>query len=166
MKRAFLALALAAMTVPALAQVDAKAAKEIRVAYDKVVAALKKKDVKTVMSMMTPDVKMKEMGRTMTRAEFEPMMAQQLQMMELQSADIKFSKLAVRGNTAQAEYRETMRAKLKMPDGKSGQLHSVANYKSTFKKMGGQWKLHYSETLGTPKMTLNGKPFDPNAPPQ
>jgi ketosteroid isomerase-like protein len=163
MRRWALAVALAAIAVPAVGQVDTKLAKEMKASYNRVISAMKRKDVKAVMAEMTPDCTMKEMGQTITAKEFEPMLTQQIQMMDLQTSEIKFSKLSGKGNAAKGEYTESMKAKMKTPDGKTGIFTSLAKYRATFKKMGGKWKLHYSEAVGTPKMTLNGKPFNPMA---
>jgi ketosteroid isomerase-like protein len=166
MKRLGLVAALIAIAVPALGQVDAKVEKELLAGYGKVVAALKKKDAKGVVAYMTPNATMKQMGQTMTRAQFEPMLKQQIQMVDVQSASIKFSKLVAKGDTANAEYTEYVKAKTKTPDGKGALMEMVSKYKGTFKKMGGEWKLHSSETIGAPKMTMNGKPMNPGAPPK
>jgi ketosteroid isomerase-like protein len=165
MKRIGLIAALFALAMPALGQVDAKVEKALQAGYKKVIAAMKKKDIKGVMAELTPDATMTEMGRTMNRAEMEAMLKQQLPMMDLQSASIKFSKLTAKGNTASGEYTEIMKAKVPGPDGKKGLMESVAKYKGSFKKVGGVWKMHSSETIGTPKMKMNGKPFNPTAGP-
>ncbi len=160
-----IAVSLAMTTaVPVLAQVDHKAEKELEAGYQKIVAMMKKKDVKGVMSMLTPDATMTEMGKTMTRAEFEPMLKQQFAGMQIESANIKFTKLSVKGNLAESEYTELMKAKVAGPNGKTANMGMKSRYKGTFKKMGGAWKLHRSETLGMPEMTMNGKPFNPAAP--
>ena len=161
MRRLLLSAAALMLVLPAAAQVDAKLEKEIRASYNKVVAALKRKDVKAVMSQMTPNATMKEMGRTMTRAEFEQTLKQQIPMMDVQSAAVKFSKLSRKGDTANAEYTETMKAKLKTPDGRTALMEGVAKYRAVFKKAGSDWKMHFSETVGQPKMKVNGKPFNP-----
>ena len=150
----------------AFAQVDKKAEKELLAGYNQIISAMKKKNTKAVMSKMTPDATMIEAGQTMTRAQFEPMLKQQLAIMDLQSASIKFSKLAVKGNVADTEYTEQMTAKVKTPDGKVSNLAMKSKYKGTFKKVGGDWKLHRTETIGKPESTLNGKPFNPTAPPK
>src|SRR5689334_19935516 len=112
MKRLAIIAALASLVVPAFAQLDKKVEKELRVDYAKMVAAMKKKDVNGVLGMMTPDATMKEMGRTMTRKEFEPMLKQQIQMLNVTSSEIKFSKVAAKGDTADTEYVETMKGSM------------------------------------------------------
>jgi ketosteroid isomerase-like protein len=167
MKKLGLIAALFALAVPALGQVDAKLEKEMRASYNRVIAAMKKKDVKGVMAEMTSDATMTEMGRKMSRAEMEAMLKQQMPAMDVQSATIKFSKLTAKGNTANAEYTETMKVKVPGPSGKPGLMESVAKYRGAFKKVGGVWKMHSSELIGTPKMKMNGKPFNPmGAPPK
>jgi ketosteroid isomerase-like protein len=166
MKRLALAVCLLALSGVAMAQVDKKAEKELQAGYGQIIAAMKKGDVKAVMNKMTPDATMVEAGQTMTRAQFEPLLKQQMAMMTLQSASIKFSKLVVKGNVADTEYAESMTAKVKTPDGKTSNMSMKSKYKGTFKKIGGDWKMHRSETVGTPEILMNGKPFNPAAPPK
>src|SRR5207249_829765 len=94
MRRLSILIVLAALAAPAFGQVDKKVAKELQAGYAKVIAAIKKKDIKGVMSHMTADVTMKEMGQTMNRAQSEAMMKQQMPMMDLQSSTITFSKVS------------------------------------------------------------------------
>jgi ketosteroid isomerase-like protein len=153
------AVALSAALVPACAQVDAKAKGELLAAYGKVVAALKKKDLKTLMSMITPDAVMKEAGQTMNRAQFEATMKQQLPMMDLVSAKMNITKLVVKGDTASAEYTEDAVAMMTgAPGGKKQKYEMSTKYKGTFKKVGGEWKMRTSETVGQPKILIDGKP--------
>jgi ketosteroid isomerase-like protein len=154
-----IAAAAALLALPALAQVDKATEKELRASYGKVIAAMKKKDAKGVVAQMTPDATMKEMGQTLTRAQFESMLPQQLAMIDVQSADIAFSRLTVKNGLANADYTETMKAKLKSPDGKSSNLETVAKYHSVFKKMGSEWKIKSSEMIGKPDVKVNGKPM-------
>lgn len=157
MKRLGIIAVLAMFALPALGQIDAKVEKELQASYKKVVAAIKKKDVKAIMNHMTPDATMTEMGHKMTRAEFEPMLKQRIPMLDLQSSTIKFTKVTAKGDLATTEYTETMTAKMKTPDGKSGLLESASKSKTTFKKIGGDWKMKDSVTIGTPTMKLDGK---------
>lgn len=164
MKRLAIFVALASLVVPAFAQVDKKVEKEIRADYVRMVTAMKKKDVNGVLGMMTPDATMKEMGRTMTRKEFEPMLKQQIQMLNVTSADIKFSKIAAKGDMADTVYVETIKGSMKTPDGKTATMEQVAKNKTSFKKVGGHWKMKDSETIGTPAIKINGKPFPAGGP--
>ena len=163
MKRLALVAALVAVTVPVLGQVDKKVEKELQSGYAKVIAAIKKKDANAVMKSMTADATMTEMGRKMTRKEFEPMLREQIKSVDVQSSTIKFSKVTAKGGTANAEYTETMKGKMKTPDGKTAQLESTSKYKAVFKTVGGEWKLKSSETIGSPEVKLDGKPV--NVPP-
>jgi ketosteroid isomerase-like protein len=165
MRRFGIAACLLILAGPVLAQVDKKAEKELLAGYQQIITAMKNKDLKAVMAKMTPDATMIENGRTMTRAQFEPILKQQMGMMKLQSASIKFSKVVVKGNLANTVYAEQMTAMIPGPDGKPATVAVRSNYTGTFKKVGGDWKMHRSETVGTPTMTMNGKPFNPGAPP-
>ena len=164
MRKAILTIALLAFAAPIFAQVDHKVEKELQASYGKVIAAIKKKDVKTVMSLMTPDATMKEMGQTMKRDQFEAMFTQQIKVLELESSTLTFSKVAAKGNVATTEYVENTHAKMPGPDGKPAKYVIKTNYKTIFKKIGGDWKMHKSESVGMPIMTVNGKPFNPQAP--
>ncbi len=162
MKRLGLIAALLALAAPSFAQVDAKVSKELQVGYAKMIGKLKSKDVKGMMTMVTKDAVIKEMGQTMTRDQFEANVKQQLGMMEFISASIKFQKLTVKNGVATTEHTETV--KFKMPGGADGKLavmDMVAKYKATFKNVGGDWKLHRSEGIGMPEMKMNGKAVNP-----
>lgn len=146
------AAALAAVIAPATAQVDKKAKDELMAGYAKIVAALKKKDVKSIVSQMTPDVVIKENGQTMNKAQFEAMLKQQLPMMELVSSKINFTKVVVKGDTANAEWTEDAVASVPGQDGKKSKMSMKSKYKGSFKKIGGDWKMHTSESIGAPEM--------------
>jgi ketosteroid isomerase-like protein len=153
-------VAVLALAAPAFGQVDAKVEKELQASYAKLVAAMKKKDVKGVIDRMTPDAKMKEGKRIVTRAQLESQLNMQLGMMDLQSSQLKFTKLAAKGDTAKSEYTETMKMKVQFPgDKEPAIMTSTGKYRTTFKKVGGDWKMQYSENVGAPKMLKNGKPF-------
>ncbi len=164
MKRLGLVAVLLSLAAPVFAQVDAKVEKELQASYKKVNAMLKKKDITGVMSMMTPDATTKEMGETKTRAQFEQSLKQNIAGLDLQSASIKFKKVVVKGGLAMTDYTEAVKATMVGPDGKPNKMEITSVYKTTFKKVGGDWKMHRSETLGTPVIRLNGKPFNLGAP--
>jgi ketosteroid isomerase-like protein len=166
MRRFSLVAALLAFGVPALAQVDAKVEKELQTAYKSIVTAMKKKDVPGLMKHMTEDATMTEGGRTLKRAEFEPFVRQQIQLMDVKSSKLKFTKVVAKDGTAKTEYIETMAANMQVPGAKPSLMETVAKYRTTFKKVDGEWKMKSSETIGSPKVKMNGKPFKfPTAPP-
>ena len=157
MRKSILAVALLVVSLPVFGQIDKKAEKELLVSYQKVVTALKKKDVKAVMSMMTPDATATEMGQTMNRAQFEQMLKQSLGMMEFESMSVKFTKVVVKRDIADTEYTEIAKSKIKGPDGKVSMTEMVSKYKTTFQKIGNDWKMKASTTLGQPEMKVDGK---------
>ena len=165
MKRFALVAAALAMAAPAFGQVDKKVEKELQASYKTLVAQLKKKDISGVMNHMTADATLTENNHKMTRAEFETVLKSQIHMMDLQSSSIKFTKLTAKNGIAKGEYVETAKAKITPPGGKVSLMESVTRYRATFKKVGKVWKLHSSANVGQPKMTMDGQPFDPTAPP-
>ncbi|MEP6754605.1 MAG: nuclear transport factor 2 family protein [Chthonomonadales bacterium] len=164
MRKLLFVLGAIVVSTSALAQVDKKVEKELQAAHLKVMAALKKKDVKGVTNSMTDDAVMKEMGQTMNKKQFETMLTTNLGMIDIVSADVKFSKLVVKGNVATTEYVENSKVKVKNPSGKTSLMATESKYKTTFKKIGGDWKMAMSEEVGMPKMMMDGKPFDPTVP--
>ncbi len=165
MHKSFMVLVTLVLASPVLAQVDHKAEKEILRSYEKVVSALKKKDIKGIMSMMAPDIKIIEMGQTMNRAQFEANLKAQLPQIEFQKSKVTFSKLIVKGNVAATELTEAVQIKAKGPDGKLSLIDMKRNYKSEFQKIGTVWMMKSSESIGLPEILVNGKkPAPPKKP--
>ena len=79
--------------------------------------------------------------------------------------------LTVKGDKALAEATSTVDVVVvdsRGEVGKKGAAHhlvQVETSKDTWVKAPSGWKMQRSESTGMPKMTLDGKPFNPGAPP-
>ena len=164
MRNSLLVIAILSLSTPMFAQIDAKVERELQSSYAKVIVAMKKKDVKGIMNMMTLDATFNEIGQKMTRDKFEQQLTTSIKTTQFESSLLIFSKIVVNSGVAHTEYTEF--AKVKMPgmDGKTANFEMKTKYKSTFKKIGKDWKMQYNETVGTPEVKMNGKPVKMGVP--
>lgn len=73
--------------------------------------------------------------------------------------------VSVNGNTGTARYRGFFSMDVKGPDGKTGKMTMETQTIETYKKSGNMWLVHQIKETVPSKMMMNGKPFNPAAPP-
>lgn len=164
MKRPLAALfALSALGVgPIAARADSKS--DIANLYPRMSVLMMKKDMDGVIRMGTPDFKMKSNGRITEAKVLLGQMKQQLAMITMKSCSMKPESIKVKGDKAEVIANESTAMEFKLQDGIKHALSSKGRSKATLVKTPGGWKFQFVETLNE-KMTLDGKPFDPTAPP-
>src|SRR5688572_17601366 len=141
---------------------------DIQKVYNKLCAAMKKGDMKTLMASGTSDFKMKEMGVTKNaeevRKEMQGMFASGF---KINKCVMTVKSVKLKGNTATV--KTVSHTDALMPGGPGGKkMHMVGDgvSRDILVKTRQGWKFKFAETLSN-KMTMDGKPFDPSmmAPP-
>lgn len=160
---AWLALAVAA---GAFAANDAAARKAIEANYNKACAAIKRKDIKFLMSQMTPDCTAKlANGQVMGTKEIEASMKAQFGFIKsVKSVSVTIITLNIAGNSAVAAVRSRLQFVVLDPrNKKKHDVEIMGNYKDTWVKTAKGWKTKRSEVVAE-RMRRDGKIFDPNKP--
>ena len=73
--------------------------------------------------------------------------------------------VSVKGDTGTARYRGNFSMDVKGPDGKTAKMTMETQTLETYKKSGNGWLVHQIKETAPSKMMMNGKPFNPAAPP-
>jgi ketosteroid isomerase-like protein len=166
-----MAIALAAILVAASVCSSARAddRKDIEALYGKLEHAFMKKDVAAVENLQTPDFTHKGAdGKVTSGKEVDAQMRQQFAMQETAKMNIKVVKCVIKGKTAKADTTFTYIATMKDKDGQmgpKGKIHTLTmagGVGNDLVKTAQGWKFKSMEQhVG--KMTMDGKPMDPNA---
>jgi ketosteroid isomerase-like protein len=152
--------ALAAGTPTAFAA-DKATEKALKAEYVKYMNAVKAKDMATLDSMMAPDFKMQMGKQTWNRKQSMDMMKQQLAMTKsFDKWDYTFGPVTRKGNMATGIVHEHTATTVMGQDKKLHKMTDTGASKSTFRRMGREWKVVNVVSMGG-KMTMDGKPYDP-----
>lgn len=73
--------------------------------------------------------------------------------------------VSVNGNTGTARYKGNFSMDVKDPSGKTAKMTMETQTIETYKKSGNMWLVHQIKETAPSKMMMNGKPFNPAAPP-
>ena len=146
--------------------------KQIQADYAKAMAALKHHDLKGFLTIKTDDYKGVEGGRTLTRTDQETAMQSYTSdstRIDSYRYDIQNLKVADNKATGKATFRldSTVNDSYGM-FGAKGQPHRMRfeqAFATTYTRTGGAWKISEEVEAGQPRMWLDGKPFNPQAPP-
>jgi hypothetical protein len=173
MRRLFVIPCAIALTVSSAALADDAAAvkKEILAGYTKRMEALKKRDIKGFIAFNADDYKGTSQGRTVTKAEVEADMKGYIaDTNTINSYSYDVQNLKVNGKNATGKATFALDATVKDSQGmfgakgKTHRLKFKQNFDTTYIKIGGDWKLSKEMELNPPKVTIDGKPFNPMAP--
>lgn len=131
--------------------------------YSEAAKLMEKKDAKSLFSVMTPDFTMTMMGKTSGREESQKGMEQWFGMMKNIRASMTVTKVVVKGDTATItdRYRTSGTTLPDPKTKKSGKLVDAGVETATWTRVNGQWMMK-KLAMVTQKMTMNGKPFNPN----
>ena len=150
---------------------EAEARKGIMAAFDSAVKSFKAKDIKGFMSVYTPDYTSKANGKTMSAKEMEAEMKMNMSNTKsVESATLSLGKVAVKGEAATADATFSLKATIADPQGRMGKpgathkMGVVEKAREIWVKTKGGWKNKRSDMISE-TMTLDGKPFNPMAPP-
>lgn len=158
MKSRLLLLTFVALT-PFSAYADAKS--EIKANYDKIIAAMKKRDEKVMMSMLTKDFVFVAQGNKLTRTQFEQQLKMQLGLkLNIDSITMSFSSFSASGNKATTSYVTQMKARFpkSKSTGKESKLDTKVTAKDTWIKSGKVWLIQKMESVKD-DTKIDGKPF-------
>lgn len=154
------------------AHADSADEKAIRALFAKLEQAFKNKDMKAIMAMSTSDFTEKmPNGTVLTAKQAEAQMTQEFAMIKsIKEVSMKPGKIKVNGKTATAmsdfKFNETVVDQMGQL-GKKGATHAMSGTgqsRVTLAKGQDGWKFKREEALKV-NMTLDGKPFNPMAPP-
>jgi len=140
-------------------------AKEIAALYAKVDKAMVGKDVKGIMSAGVQGFTYTEAGRTMTGDQIIAQMQQEFQVTvgkPVSKTTIVTCK--IKGTTASVTTTGYAELSMNLPDGKVHKMTSVTKTSDTLVKTAKGWFVKNINVTSN-KLTLDGKPFDPNKPP-
>lgn len=154
-----LALGLTAALAAVLVIADAKS--DLQKRYDGLVAAVKKKDLKTCMSFVTADyVDVDVKGKKLKRAEFEQQIkAQFAQPVTVEAFTISVDKATAKGADVVAETTSKLTLSFMNPQtNKKSKVEQISTGRDVWTKSGGKWLLKQSTALKE-KRTLDGKAF-------
>jgi ketosteroid isomerase-like protein len=148
----------------ATAQTNASARKEIQARYDTMASAIKKKDLKTVMSMFTEDFVNESAGSKQTKKDMEREMRDHLaSAQKMEKVSFIASKVTVLGKDAVVEV--DMQVKIAVIDtkgdfGKKGKHHVLdvkERDRETWTKTSKGWMLKLSTSLPGGTFLIDGK---------
>lgn len=104
-------------------------------------------------------------GKTETKAAALAGMKQMFAMSSNIKAKFDRGAVSVNGNTGTARYKGHFSMDVKGPDGKTAKMTMETQTLETYQKSGDKWLVHQIKETAPSKMTMNGKPFNPMAPP-
>jgi ketosteroid isomerase-like protein len=138
----------------------ADARKAMQTVYDKVAAAMAKKDMNGVMAYFTPDFQqIGPDGRKATLAEMKQMIQMQMQMMQNPKMKTTIQKFSLKGKEAKATVKQHFAASIVNPQtSKVIKVASDETSDDTWVKTARGWQLRKSVTL-TSRQTADGKPI-------
>src|SRR5207249_4580422 len=149
----------ALLVIAVVSLADAK--REIQAVYNKLTTAMKKGDIKGMMSVTTPDFTMKEHGQVSNAAQVQQQMQAMIAGgMKMKKVVMKVQSVSVNGDTDTATSNDIMDSMMKMPDGKMHRMQSEGKSKGILVKTPQGWKFKYAEMISS-KDLMDGKPFDP-----
>jgi ketosteroid isomerase-like protein len=138
---------------------DASVQKEVQATCDKIVAALKSKDAKSVLSHYAADYMGKRLdGTTVTREQLQSQLEQQLGAVKVfKQVSLKIDKVASSGSEATGTATINLALTITGDDGADHEVTSKRTSKQTWTKTDTGWKLKRSEEL-TQEQTVDGQP--------
>ncbi|HXG23583.1 MAG TPA: nuclear transport factor 2 family protein [Chthonomonadales bacterium] len=144
--------------------------KEINTLYKKLAVAMKKKDVKTVMSLATPDFSMKMPNGQVQKAEaIEASMKQMFSATKsIDKLETKIDSLKIQGNKAVAVSTTAFACTMQDAQGQMHKYTENSTSRDYLVKTKKGWRFQRTEALKA-RVTVDGKPFDPygiSQPPQ
>jgi ketosteroid isomerase-like protein len=150
-RRFFSLLALATLTTAASGNPASQneTQKSIRAEYERYRQAILRKDMDSVVGMLTPDFvwKMRD-GSSLDRKQTAKLLKEQIQAVKtVQSMQITLHRITLQGDRAVVLLTETTSALLRGPDGKAKPATSTEHYRETWVKSAARWKRHKAETL-------------------
>ncbi len=148
-----------------VADVNSDAKKAIQVGMNKAMALIEKQDFAALTKMCTPDCKFVDGGQPMDVKQMTAMMKAQMAQLKNSKFSSTLLTCSVKGNIATCTSHDIMSATETGQDKKPHKIASEGTSSETFQKSGSTWLMKSNTTL-TNKMTVDGKPFNPNpAPP-
>lgn len=129
--------------------------------YNQAETLFAKKNAEGVMKYMAPDFTMTMMGKTQTRDEALASLKQWFSMMKTLHASMQVVKVVHKGNTDIVTDKFRMTGTMMMGPKKTGKYVDTGTETCTWTKMGNHWMMQKMVSVGE-KMTMDGKPFDPN----
>jgi hypothetical protein len=157
------------MSGAALADDSASVKKSLETSLNGIMASFKKKDIKGVVAPIADDYKGSGM---MGEPQDKKTVTEQMKMHMATTKSIKTAKytvsdVKVAGDKATAKLNFKLDAMVTMMDPKKAQhLQLEENTSSTWAKRGGKWLMTGDKPLSPAKMLVDGKPFNPGAPPR
>jgi ketosteroid isomerase-like protein len=146
--------------------------REIEEGYKKLVAAFKARSVDALKAVTTDDFTMKMPGQVLSTEETMKQIRQSFGMMsESPKFTMTIDKIAMKAKSAEVHSTGNMTVDIVDASGaygKKGAKHStvyIETSKDIWVKTGKGWKMKVTESLSE-KMMLDGKPFNPSAPPR
>lgn len=176
MRKWFVVPILAALALPLAAVADdaASVKKQIEANFAKTMAAFKKHDIKGVMANTADDFE--GVGETGQKIDRKAMQAQMQGYMDttkkVNSSKYTVSDMKVAGNKATGKTTFLLDAVVTDaqgtmgPKGKTHHLQVEEHTTVTWTKAGKTWMTSKEAPAGMPKMIVDGKAFNPMAPPQ
>jgi ketosteroid isomerase-like protein len=171
----FLLLAAMAIAVPVAASADDAAAvkKQADANYTKMMSAFMKKDAKGVMSVYADNFEgVGMMGQKVTKAQAEAEMKHHMaDTKKINAAKFNITGLKVKGNNATGTvdfHLDCVTVDTQGMMGPKGKTHKLVmddQSNVTWAKAGGKWLITKEAPTGKTKMMVDGKPFNPGAPP-
>jgi ketosteroid isomerase-like protein len=164
--RSLATLLLGCMAVVSLAD-DAAVRKALQARYEQFSAAFKRKDVKAVLALGTPDFTWKLAdGRVLNARASEKAMQEQLgEVKAVHSMTTRIDKLQVEGLTATVWTTGTVQATVAGEAGKTHKLVSTGKSKDVWVNKGGKWLIKRVEDFSQ-SMTIDGRPVNPDGSPK
>jgi hypothetical protein len=171
MRRAKLLLIPVALLMSGAALADDAAAvkKQIEASLNGTMKAFTKGDIKGTVAPLAADYKgTGSMGEPLTKDGVEAQMKMYKQMTKkVNSAKYTVGEVKVKGDKAIAKANLKLDSQVTMMDPKKVQrLQLEENLETTWAKRKGKWLLIADKHTSPPKMIVDGKPFDPTAPPK
>lgn len=139
---------------------------DVQALYNKLSAALKKKDIKAIEALTTPKVVNKTAdGRTLTRDEWMKSLDEQLKTFTaLNSAVFTVTGVKMTGGNVVADSSLHLAATIADPNGKPHKLDVTNKEQDTWTKRNGKWLLLIQKDLPGGVTLIDGKPFPPAVP--
>ena len=159
------------LSIAAMAD-DAAVKKQIQADFNKAMAALQKHDMKGFMAFVANDYQFSSPEMKVGKTYIEQTMkyyangTNKIHSFSYDIADLKSS-----GNTATGKATFTLDSTVRDDQGVMGKLgkthrmHYAQLFAATWVKSGGRWQRSREAMIGKPKMTVDGKPYDPLAKP-
>ena len=153
---------------PAARADTAPTKKDAQALYDKLGAALKKKDIKAVEALTTPKtVNITADGTTLARDEWLKSLDTQLKAFTtMNSAVFTITGVKMAGGNMVADGSLHLAATIAAPNGKPHKLDATNKEQDTWTKINGKWLLLIQKDLPGGVTLIDGKPFPPAVPKQ